>query len=367
MKSYFRSLAQWNSPRKSSKVIVFWFEKLLLRTGLMFFFIIMPSWAQERLEIYGYFQSQLMGTVIDDDLKQVYTNKLRIDLKSELSQNITFAANFDYITYHGKTEWNILDFLAPEIYEDIPQAVRSFYVIPFNDESFLDNAYVKLAFKQFDLTVGKQQISLGTGYAWNPTDIFNIKDLLDPTYEQPGHNAVRFDLPIGQEYTLTAIYSPDENWKYSAKLIQLKGRISHFDYHLVAIDKVWILHDYTQFDFAQLNFLETVEKRRLWGASTAGELLGLGLWAEYGYNRMQKSKDFYELVIGSDYTFDIETYVMVEYYRNSLGKMDYKQYTINDWMRFFATEQKAISRDQVYTYIQHPASDLLSVGAFQHN
>ena len=31
--------------------------------------------------------------------------------------------------------------------------------------------------------MGKQQISLGTGYVWNPTDVFNIKELFDPTYE----------------------------------------------------------------------------------------------------------------------------------------------------------------------------------------
>ena len=77
---------------------------------------------------------------------------------------------------------------------------------------------------------------------------------------------------------------------------------------------------------------------------------------------MLLSDDFYELVIGTDYTFDFQTYVMVEFYRNTLGKSDYKEYDLNDWMRFYAAEQKTISRDQVYVFAQHPVTDLLSLG-----
>jgi hypothetical protein len=53
---------------------------------------------------------------------------------------------------------------------------------------------------------------------------------------------------------------------------------------------------------------------------------------------------------------------MMEYYRNTLGKSDYKNYDINDWMRFLAAEQKSICRDQAYLFFQHPATDLLNVG-----
>ena len=54
---------------------------------------------------------------------------------------------------------------------------------------------------------------------------------------------------------------------------------------------------------------------------------------------------------------------MLEFYRNTLGKSDYRQYDLNDWMRQFAAEQKAISRDQLYTYFQHPVTDFISLGS----
>jgi len=332
------------------------------------FLIVLIVWnikisAQEAVEIFGYFESQVMGTVFNEQFYQLFSNKLRVDLKSALSEKVTFGANFDYITYHGKTIWPILDYLPDRITKGVSEDMRPFYILPFQDQHFLDNGYLKLAFPAFDLTVGKQQISPGTGYVWNPADVFNIKDILDPTYEQPGHNGIRLDIPMGIAYTLTALYGPEENWKSSAKLLQFKGRISHFDYTLIGIEKEWLFHDYTQLSSEAMGFLELLEKRQLLGASTVGELIGLGIWAEYGYNRMETTDDFYELVVGMDYTFDFQTYIMAEFYRNSLGKTDYQQYDLNDWMQLLASEKKAISRDQVYLFIQHPATDFIQLGS----
>ncbi|NOR53859.1 MAG: hypothetical protein GQ536_07215, partial [Candidatus Aminicenantes bacterium] len=172
-----------------------------MRKGILVFitlsFFLSPLTAQEKVDIFGYFESQIMGAVTKNDFLQLYSNKLRLDIKSNPSDNITFAANFDYITFHGKTRWNILDFLSSDVTSEVTPGMEAFYVLPFSNRTFLDNAYIKLSFKHCDLTVGKQQISLGTGNIWNPTDVFNIKDLLDPTYEQPGYNAVRLDVPIG--------------------------------------------------------------------------------------------------------------------------------------------------------------------------
>ncbi|MCK4337436.1 MAG: hypothetical protein KAX11_05800 [Candidatus Aminicenantes bacterium] len=329
---------------------------------VLLFFVSTSLSASEEVELFGYFETQGMGAVLKGDFLALYTNKLRVDLKAELSDNITFAANFDYITYHGKTEWNILDFLADNITSQIPDYLKPIYVIPFTNRHFLDNAYIKLSFKLFDLTVGKQQISLGTGYVWNPTDMFNIKDPLDPSYEQPGHNAIRLDVPLSNSYTLTALFSPDDTLDHSGKLIQLKGRISHFDFTLIAAEKAWTIHDYYHFNLTTYNFLEKIKKRQLVGGSLAGELLGVGVWAEYAYNNIESGSDYYEMVVGADYTFDFQTYIMVEFYRNTLGKTDYLTYDLNDWMRMFTQEQKAISRDQIYVFIQHPVTDLMNLG-----
>ena len=199
--------------------------------------------AQDNVELFGYFESQFMGARIENSFMQLYSNKLRVDLKADVKDDVSFGANFDYITYHGKTQWNILEYLPDLITSEVPPEMADYYLFTFNDRTFLDNAYLRLSFKYADMTIGKQQISLGTGYAWNPTDVFNTKDLFDPTYEQPGHNAIRLDVPLGEKYTVTVLYAVGDQWKNSDKMLLFKGRISHFDFSLIGVEKIWTFHD----------------------------------------------------------------------------------------------------------------------------
>jgi len=320
------------------------------------------AYGQFDVDLYGYFEPQYLGAVIQGDYIQLQSNKLRVDLKSTAYDKVTFGANVNFITYHGKTSWNVLDYLPSNVTSVVPPEYYDYYIIPFENRIFLDNAYVKLSLKRADITVGRQQISLGTGYVWNPTDLFNTKDVLDPTYEQPGHNAIRLDVELGPRFGLTGLYAVSDDWKESDKLIQLKGGISRFDFSIVAAEKIWTFHDYLQFDPATMFYLAKPERRRMIGGSFAGDLLGIGIWGEYAYNNMDSTDNFYEISAGLDYTFDFQTYVLFEYFRSSLGRDDHNDYTFNDWMRFFAAEQKAVCMDQVYGIIQHPITDLVNFG-----
>jgi len=354
----FRSLNSTHPGNLYCRLII-----SIILVQVLFFFCSVPSVkGQYETDLFGYFEPQYLGAVIQGDYIQLQSNKLRIDLEASAFDRVSFGANFDFITYHGKTHWNILDYLPENVTSVIPPEYHDFYVLPFENQIFLDNAYLKFALKYADITVGRQQISLGTGYVWNPTDLFNTKDVLDPTYEQPGHNAIRLEIPIGSRYGFTALYAVDDEWKNSDKLLQFKGGVSRFDFSVIAVEKIWTFHDYTQFVPATSFYLALPEKRHMLGASIAGELFGLGIWGEYAYNRMENTKDFYEMIAGIDYTFDFQTYFLIEYYRNTLGKVDHNDYTFNDWMQFMAAEQKSICRDQIYGIVQHPVTDLIYLG-----
>ncbi len=306
----------------------------------------------QQVELSGYYEPQYTGVSIQDRYHQLFTNKLRIDLQSSSFDNVRFAANFDLITYHGNTEWNFLDFLPGSIRATAPPEATDDFAFVYSDSIFLDNAYLKIGFPSFDITVGKQQISLGTGYVWNPTDLFNFKDYADPTYEQPGHDAIRIDLPVGSRYGFNAMYLPEGNWESSGKLLRFKGGFFHFDYVFTYIERQWQLSDFT--------FSQPVDNnRRLFGGEFTGELFGLGIWGEYGYNTLEPLDDFWEIVLGTDYTLDNGTYLMAEYYYNGLAKSDYVNYDLNDWMRFLLAESRSISRDNLYIYVDYPLTDLI--------
>ncbi|MFC1557110.1 hypothetical protein ACFL4Q_00715 [candidate division KSB1 bacterium] len=319
--------------------------------------ITIPAAAQQNpVDIYGYFEPQITGFIVNDRFMQMGSNKLRIDLETAVSDRITFKANFDYITYHGNRTFCYMDFVIPDISSPVPDALKEFYSLRFEDETFLDNAYLMIAFDRFDLTIGKQQVSPGTGYAWNPTDLFNIKNVIDPTYEQSGNNGVRIDLPLNYRNSLMLFYSPEEDFTRSGKYARFKTRIGHFDLSLIGGERQWPLSNY-------YTLVSQYERRRTVGADIAGEVLGIGVWCEAAQNNKELSENYFEGVFGIDYTFENQLYLLSEYYRNDQGKSDYRTFDLTDWMRSFTAETKSIARDQWYLFSSFPATDLLTAGA----
>jgi hypothetical protein len=328
-----------------------WYVGIII--GLLF----IGSIHAQEIDIYGYFEPQYSGMYFNDSFQQFHSNKLRVDLKSTEVKHTEFGANIVYLLYFGKKDWNILDFLPEDIVSTIPPEMEPMYEISFRDTLYLDNVYARVGFRRFAFTIGKQQISLGTAYFSNPTDVFNTKDAIDPTYEQPGHNGIRMDFLLKNRLSLMLLYAPiDENWEHSGKLARLKAGFGHFDVSILFNE---MYHNTTNFYTLQISG----QCRRIVGLDFVGELLGFGVWGEGAYNIMENDDDFHEFIVGGDYTFDNGLYTLIEYHRNSQAKSKSEDYDLNDWMHLFTGETKTISRDQVYGFVRYQINDLLSVGS----
>ncbi|MBN2008909.1 hypothetical protein JW960_06150 [candidate division KSB1 bacterium] len=354
----------------------------------------------QSVDIFGYVEPQLMVARVNGTTYQLNSNKLRLDLEAKPSDRVTIGANINFLTYHGKTQWSIPDFLPRQIQAEIPDfKVLGMsidpYVLPYNDRQYLDNTYVKLNLGPADLTVGKQQLSFGTGYVWNPTDVYNQKDVLDPTYEQPGHNALRLDIPLSNRTTFTTVYSPNQWDESGDMMMRAKTTVGHFDLSVSGAWQAWALSDARVIDMLQMNFYQVPTRRTIVGGDLVGELLGIGVWMEAASHQvkvnsddwslyqtalnqqfstpvwssafvpipalMEIRDDYYELVAGMDYTFDSQMYIMTEFYRNTWAKSSSDNYRFNDWMQVLAGEVKTIARDQIYALIQYPATDLVQL------
>ncbi|MCK4234235.1 hypothetical protein KAX75_07380 [candidate division WOR-3 bacterium] len=328
-----------------------WYVGIII--GLLF----TASIHAQEIDIYGYFEPQYSGMYFDDSFHQFVSDKFRLDLKSTEVKHTEFGANMIYLLYFGKKDWNILDFLPEDIVSTIPPEMQPLYQFSFKDTLYLDNIYVRFALRRFAVTIGKQQISFGTGYFANPTDVFNTKDMLDPTYEQRGHNGIRTDFLFQNRLSLVVLYAPiEDTWKHSGKLVRLKTGIGHFDVSALFNE---MYHVATDFYTLQVSG----QRRRIVGMDFVGELLGFGVWGEGAYNIMENDEDFHEFIVGGDYTFDNNFYTLVEYHCNSQAKSNSEEYDLNDWMRLFTGEAKTISRDQVYSFVRYPVNDLLSIGS----
>jgi hypothetical protein len=317
-------------------------------------FTIMPVANAEELDIFGYFEPQFIILYREGGSYQMNSDKLRVDLQSSVS-GVGFGANLIYTLYYGKRNWNILDFFSDDIRSEVPPSMQSYFLVEFNDTLYLDNAYVRMSNSKIACTFGKQQISLGTGYFSNPIDVFNSKDALDPTYEQTGHNGARLDIMLQDRTSVMLLYSPIEgDWNNSGKLFRLKIGLGHFDFAFTGYE----FQDYLTDFYSPPG---TRERRRLAGLEFVGELFGLGVWGEGAYNFMETSDDFYEFLLGTDYTFESGLYCLFEYHRNERGKNSYEDYNINDWLRFYLGENKSICRDQLYGMISYPLGDLINL------
>jgi hypothetical protein len=310
---------------------------------------------QGHLDVFGYFEPQLAVESLDGEVAQLASNKLRLDIEATPTDRVTFGGNLNFMTYHGRTTYRLADYIPRDAAAEAPPGALDAYVVEFSDGYVLDNAFVKVAFSTLDVTVGKQQISPGTGYAWNPTDMYNTKDVLDPTYENPGHNVVAADVPLGARGALSVLYEPAEELRRSGTFARLKLPAGHFDVS-AAVGERFVTHT----DF--LIYSEVLERRRMVGGDLSGQLLGAGLWGEFAYNEMEVSADYFEGLLGLDYTFENGLYVLGEFYTNGRGRCGSDDYDLNDWLRFLTAETRTVTRNQCYAYVNYPATDLVSIG-----
>jgi len=314
----------------------------------------------QELEFSGYYENQLTVQELCEETYLQDYNKLRLDLRAEISENVSFNGDYVYRTFHGETEFNAFDFIPDGVIADyademgVPaDSLRPDFGFEYEDENFLDNAYVTIYLQKATIRVGKQQLPWGSGYTWNPTDIFNEKNILDPTYEKPGVEAYKLEIPFGDEGMLAGILSSGDDWEASTRAVKVKQHFLGFDLSLSFVEKEEAEIDY-------FSFTESVERRRLFGGDFSGEILELGFWGEGAYNQLEDSDDFGQYLVGLDYTFQSELYLMVEYYRNEHGDSDKDQYDINDWMRLLDADGENLARDYIFVGQRYPLTELLN-------
>lgn len=319
--------------------------------------LISPVLLFAETEFFGYFESEYDGASIYDEHMHYGYSKLRIDMISRRGDHVTIGANLSGQLFYGEDDVDFLDFLPDPVREGIDAEA---FPIEFEDSLELENAYLKLSFTHFDVITGKQPISLGTGYAWNPLDIFNRKDLIDPTYEQDGITAVRVEVPITERFFADLIVSPDEDWDSTEKFARMKLGIGSFDLIASAGMFRW---DLDRITFPDFEVTTDSTDRIMIGGATVGEIWEIGIWAEGAWNILRDdSGDFEEFVVGIDHTFDFETYLLAEYYHNGSGENDQEDITFIHYYHLLTGGTHSLMRDYLFLFARHPATDLISVG-----
>lgn len=144
--------------------------------------------------VFGYDNPALFGT---HDVDLVSATALRLVLKGNLSEWLTWEAHpVQSLDYASLAAVSRSDFLR---YRVDTARWRWSDGKDYSADLFLDRLYLRMSFPGADLTIGRQAVSFGETYFWNPMDIFLPFDArqVDRDYKQ-GVDAVRLDVPLGQ-------------------------------------------------------------------------------------------------------------------------------------------------------------------------
>lgn len=331
----------------------------LTLSGCAFFCVFDPLGATE-LHLSGYYENTFQAEyTIDEEEALLDASKLRLDFSAGGTGNeLEFQGNINVIAFHGPVAIDIRRYLPDSAVEELTAAGiadinETFGLIVPNDRVFLDNAFLSWRDGSYRIRAGKQQLSWGPGYSYNPTDLFHRKDMLDPTYEKEGVVAVRVDRQWGVGNEITAIWAINDDFETSGYAVRMATHLP------LGYDMALTFHQIEDTTRVVLDSMDSPgQRRRALGLELSGSLLGLGLWAEGNYNQMKVEDGFVRVIAGLDYTFASGLYVMTEGLLNGRGETG-PPYPVEDWLAGIAFGEP-VGQSMILTGIKHDLSALVS-------
>ena len=269
----------------------------------------------------GYAKYLFSSTKIPEINDRLYDHllHLRLNTRYYATQNLTAGLELRFRTFFGESAYKIPN------YRQLIQITHDFVDLDFYlwDTKYsigyleVDRLFLDFVKDDFQVTVGRQRISWGTCWVWNPTDLFNPLEVLDFDYEErPATDAIRVQYYTGPVTKIEVSYKPANN-PYDQILAGLFS-LNKWDY-----------------DF---NFIGGLKyKRWLAGFSWAGDIYGAGFrgevlfsqspdstassfsYQQYPQLNVSSDKPISSLALSGDYTFPNTFYIHTELLYNNIG------------------------------------------------
>ena len=279
----------------------------------------------------------------------------------------------------GETELSLANYLPDSLQEQIlPEAESLFWYEIGEEELYLQEAFGSFYSEHFRLRIGRHKFYSGTGYAYNPIDLFNTKDPLDPSYETDGIDALLLSLELPHQTELQGVLRFGDDFENTDYLARLKSSLRGWD---LALQYSYSLKSRTDWEtlnseeallaLAQGASFDNFVREFRWhliGGEFSGELFGWAIYGEGGYvfvdalgelgTLEDAAQDHERLLLGLDHTFDSQVYLLLEFLRLGQGRIDSADIRLNDRMGYLSGELLSIDRDTVFSGISYPIGDL---------
>lgn len=338
-------------------------------------------------DVRGYIENTTTVEYLKEDEEEILLNagRVRLNLEGKPNEDLDFGIGLVGTINKGATDVSLAGYLPEEMQAQIIPGTEEVFTYQLQDDDiFVQEAFGTLYTDHFRLRVGRHKFYTGTGYAYNPIDLFNFKDPLEPTYETNGLDAVFISVDFPKQTEFQAVMHYDNRFSASDYLARLKTHISGWD---VALQYTHYLKE--RVDWETLNTQEALTELmqgmsfdaftrefhwHLAAAEFSGELFEFGIYGEGGYVFIEEpdevgtlddaAKNHERLLFGIDHTFEFQLYVLVEYLRLGQGRTDSADITLNDRMAYFNGEILSITKDTIFSGVSYPLTDLTEFSVY---
>ncbi|MCU0344304.1 MAG: hypothetical protein MUE91_03370 [Ignavibacteriaceae bacterium] len=257
---------------------------------------------------------------IDDRLNDNLIH-LRLNTKWYATESLTAALEIRFRAFYGESVERIPNF------SELIQTKHDFAeldAILWESEKSLgyieaDRLWIEYIKDNLQATLGRQRVAWGTCWVWNPTDLFNPKNVLNFDYEElPATDAIRVQYYTSPVTKLDFTYQPAKNPENQILAGLWSLNESDYDINLIAgmRFKKWL----TGFSWAG-DILDAGFRGEILVSQAPNEPDTNSIYGQFGQSSLSSwDKPLVSIALSGDYTFQNTFYIHTEILYNNNGK-----------------------------------------------
>jgi hypothetical protein len=340
--------------------------------------------SSKAFNLSGYVENTLNVEYIKGDREALLNQtRAKLLLSGEPNRHLDYGIGVVGNLYVGQTTADMTNYLPRDTV--LASNVENIFAYNFSNEIYIQEAFGTLYAGWFRLRIGRHRFYTGTGYAFNPIDIFNRKNPLDPTYEIDGIDALLVSFELPKEWRIQGLVRFGENFSTTDYLARVSTRFGSWDLAVQYTHATKSRYDWDSINqptvpgdiLAGTIPISAFEYSFVWdfvAAEFSGELFGVHIYGEGGYafvrpekgrgNLSRADRDHERILVGLDYTFRFQLYIMAEYMRIGRAAPSAGDITLNDRIAWFSGETLTMVTDTIYAGLSYPVHDLVDLSLY---
>lgn len=308
-------------------------------------FVPVASWSQVRPSLQGYAKALPLTSrsLLTDERFFLGLNRVRLqgllDVGGVLHTEVWLDSELLVGDFLTTPDYAFRQLLQRPTFLDLDWTVAEGerYVL----QQRLFRAFATLYLGSAEVTVGRQRIAWGTGFAWNPTDLLNpFNPAAIELDEKEGVDAVHVSLPFGALSRLEAVYAPGRGELEPSFALRVGHNLGGYDFSVMG---------------GAFRNVGTV------GGDFVGYLGGAALRGEFAYTWSDTARNFLRAVVNLDYNFAFDLYTVVEFYYNGQGAARKEDYDLRQLLTGLSFN---LARFYVAVSAVKTVTPLLQVGVY---